>query len=138
MGNNCIIGFSVGMAGEVSVGNYVNISGLTAIHQFSVIGEHSMISGISRIVKDIPPYIIAGREPLSCLGLNIVGLKRRSFESEKIDELKEISCIIFQQKRNTTLALEFIEKHFKQTNERDKIISFIKESPRGIIKGNFD
>ena len=136
IGNNCIIGYNVGMAGEVIVGDYANISGLTAIHQFSVIGEHSMISGISRVVKDIPPYVVAAREPLSYVGLNGVGLKRRGFENEKINELKEIYRIVFQQKRNTTLAVEFIEKHFKQTIERDKIISFIINSKRGIIKGN--
>ncbi|WP_294962250.1 acyl-ACP--UDP-N-acetylglucosamine O-acyltransferase [uncultured Flavobacterium sp.] len=138
IGNNCIIGFNVGIAGEVIVEDYANISGFTAIHQFSVIGEHSMISGMSRVVKDIPPFIVAGREPLSYVGLNVIGLKRRGFEIEKINELKEIYRIIFQQKRNTTLALEFIENHFKQTNERDKILSFIKKSSRGIIKGNFD
>jgi len=136
IGNNCIIGFNVGMAGEVIVGDYANVSGLTAIHQFSIIGEHSMISGISRIVKDIPPYIVAAREPLSYIGLNTVGLKRREFDAEKINEIKEIYRIIFLQKRNTTLALKFIEKHFKQTIERDKIISFIRSSTRGIIKGN--
>ncbi|WP_264563965.1 acyl-ACP--UDP-N-acetylglucosamine O-acyltransferase [Flavobacterium sp. N3904] len=136
IGNNCIVGFSVGMAGEVIVGDWANISGLTAIHQFSVIGEQCMISGISRIVKDVPPYVMAAREPLRYVGLNTVGLKRRGFESEKINELKEIYRIIFQEKRNTTLALEFIEKHFKQTIERDKIIHFITQSTRGIIKGN--
>lgn len=135
IGNNCIIGFSVGMAGEVIVGDWSNISGLTAIHQFSVIGEHCMVIGISRIVKDVPPYVMAAREPLSYVGLNTVGLKRRQFELEKLAELKEIYRIIFQEKRNTTLALEFIEKHFKQTPERDKIICFIRKSARGIIKG---
>lgn len=136
IGNHCIIGFSVGMAGEVIVGNWVNISGLTGIHQFSIIGDHCMIGGLSKIVKDIPPYVIAAREPLSYEGINVVGLKRRGFDSEKINELKEIYRIIFQQKKNTTFALEYIENNFKQTKERDEILSFIKKSTRGIIKGN--
>ena len=135
IGDNCIIGFSVGMAGEVTVSDWVNISGLTAIHQFSIIGEHSMISGLSRVVRDVPPYITAGREPLSYVGLNSIGLKRRSFEIEKIDELKAIYSILFQEKRNTTLALKLIEDSFEQTVERDKIIDFVKSSKRGIIKG---
>jgi len=96
IGDNCVIGFNVGMAGEVIVGDWTNISGLTAIDQFSIIGEHSMISGMSRIVKDVPPYILASREPLSYCGLNVVGLKRRGFENEKINELKDIYRIIFQ------------------------------------------
>lgn len=135
IGDNCVIGFNVGMAGEVIVGDWANISGLTAIHQFSIIGEHSMISGMSRIVKDVPPYILASREPLSYCGLNVVGLKRRGFENEKINELKDIYRIIFQEKRNTTHALNLIEQNFKQTLERDTIIAFIKQSTRGIIKG---
>jgi len=138
IGNNCIIGFSVGMAGEVNVGDYANISGLTGIHQFSNIGEHCMISGLSKVVKDIPPFITAAREPLSYAGINVIGLKRRGFEQEKLNELKEIYRIIFQQKRNTSYAINFIENNFKQTLERDKIISFITHSKRGIIKGHFE
>ena len=136
--NNCIIGFSVGMAGEVIVGDWANISGLTAIHQFSIIGEHTMISGLSRVVKDIPPYITAGRDPLSYVGLNIVGLKRRGFESEKINELKEIYKILFLERRNTISAVKLIEDLCRPTIERDSILSFIKESKRGIIKGFID
>ena len=135
IGDHCIIGVGVGMAGEVSVGNWVNISGLTGIHQFSLIGDHCMIGGISKIVKDIPPYVIAAREPLCYEGINVVGLKRRGFDSEKIDELKEIYRVIFQEKKNTTLALRHIKDNFKQTKERDEVLCFIKRSKRGIIKG---
>jgi len=138
VGNNCIIGFNVGMAGEVVVGDWANISGLTAIHQFSIIGEHSMVGGMSRIVKDIPPYIIASREPLSYVGLNLVGLRRRGFDQNKINEIKDIYRIIFQENRNTTNALELIEAQFKQSHERNLILNFIRESKRGILKGNFN
>lgn len=136
IGNNCIIGFNVGMAGEVIVGDWANISGLSAIHQFSIIGDHSMISGMSRVVKDVPPYIIAAREPLSYVGLNIIGLKRRGFESHKINELKDIYRTIFQESRNISRALELIENQFEISNERDLILNFIKNSSRGILKGN--
>lgn len=136
IGDHCIIGFSVGMAGEVIVEDHANISGLSAIHQFSIIGRHSMISGISRIVKDVPPFIMAAREPLSYVGLNIVGLKRNGFSIEKIEELKNIYRIIFQEKRNTALALNLIESQFEQTTERDLILDFIRNSKRGIVKGS--
>jgi len=135
IGNNCIIGFSVGMAGEVTVEDWSNISGLTAIHQFSSIGENTMISGLSRVVKDIPPYIMVAHEPLRFAGLNTVGLKRREFDSCKIDELKAIYKIIFQEKRNTKFALELVKSEFEQTLERDKILNFIRNSKRGILKG---
>ncbi|WPO79655.1 acyl-ACP--UDP-N-acetylglucosamine O-acyltransferase [Flavobacterium sp. KACC 22761] len=135
IGNNCNIGFSVGVAGEVVTGDFVNISGLTAVHQFSRIGSHSMISGLSRIVKDIPPYITVAHEPLRFAGLNIVGLRRRGFSSEKIEEIKAIYRIIFQEKRNIKSALELIEQNFEPTYERDEILNFIKSSNRGIVKG---
>ncbi len=135
VGSNCIIGFSVGMAGEVVVEDWANVSGLSGIHQFSRIGAHCMISGLSRIIKDVPPFVIAGRDPLTYEGINRIGLKRRGFSSDKIDEIKEIYRVIFQQGRNVKHALECIEKNFKQTKERDMIIRFINKSERGIIKG---
>lgn len=135
IGSNCIIGFSVGMAGEVVVEDSANISGLTAIHQFSVIGEHAMISGLSRIVKDVPPYVIAAHEPLRFAGINTVGLKRKGFDSLKIDELRLIYRVLFQEKRNTKFALEIINEEFEKTVERDKILNFVRQSKRGIIKG---
>lgn len=138
IGNNCIIGFNVGMAGEVIVEDWANIGGLTAIHQFSIIGKYCMITGMSRVVKDIPPYVLAAHEPLSYCGLNVVGLRRRGFESEKIRELKDIYRIVFQEKRNISFALELIQHNFEQTVERDIIISFIKQSARGIIKGTVE
>ena len=95
-----------------------------------------MVGGHTKVVKDIPPFVIVGREPLRYHGINVIGLKRRGFDSEKIDELKEIQRVVFEQKKNTTLALEHIEKNFKQTKERDEILSFVKKSARGIIKGN--
>lgn len=134
--NHCVIGFNVGMAGEVVVDDWANISGLTAIHQFSKIGKHSMIGGMSRVVKDVPPYIIAAREPLVYVGVNSIGLKRRNFESSKIDELRDIYRIIFQENRNTALAIKLIEDQFEQTDERDVVLNFIKQSNRGILKGN--
>ena len=136
IGDNCVVGFNVGMAGQVIVNDWANISGFTAIHQFSTIGKHSMITGMSRVVKDVPPYILAAREPLAYAGLNIVGLKRRDFEPSKIKELKEIYRIIYQEKRNVSSALELIGDQFEQTEERDVILNFIRESSRGIIKGN--
>lgn len=135
IGSNCIIGFSVGMAGEVITGDWVNISGLTAVHQFSSIGSHSMVSGLSRIVKDIPPYITVAHEPLRYVGLNSIGLRRRGFSSAKIEEIKAIYRIIFQEKRNTHSALEFIEQNFEPTFERNEILHFIRMSKRGIVKG---
>ncbi len=135
IGDHCVIGFNVGMAGEVIVSDWANISGLTGIHQFTRIGAHTMVGGLSKIVKDVPPYVIAARDPLRYEGINIVGLSRRGFKSSKINELKDIYRVIFQEKRNVSQALEFIETNFEETPERNEIIGFIRNSARGIIKG---
>lgn len=135
IGDHCVIGFNVGMAGEVIVSDWANISGLTGIHQFSRIGAHAMVGGLSKIVKDVPPYVIAARDPLTYEGINSIGLSRRGYESSKINELKEIYRVIFQEGRNISHALELIETNFQMTPERDEIIRFIRNSTRGIIKG---
>jgi len=135
IGDHCVIGFNVGMAGEVIVSDWANISGLTGIHQFSRIGAHAMVGGLSKIVKDVPPYVIAARDPLTYEGINSIGLSRRGYESSKINELKEICRVIFQEGRNISHALELIETNFQMTPERDEIIRFIRNSTRGIIKG---
>jgi len=135
IGDHCVIGFNVGMAGEVIVSDWANISGLTGIHQFSRIGAHAMVGGLSKIVKDVPPYVIAARDPLTYEGINSIGLNRRGFEAGKINELKEIYRIIFQEGRTVSHALELIETNFTMTPERDEIIRFIRNSTRGIIKG---
>lgn len=135
IGDHCVIGFNVGMAGEVIVFDWANISGLTGIHQFSRIGAHAMVGGLSKIVKDVPPYVIAARDPLTYEGINAIGLNRRGFDPEKINELKGIYRVIFQERRNLTHALELIEINFEKTSERDEIVRFIRNSTRGIIKG---
>ncbi|UCG27689.1 MAG: acyl-ACP--UDP-N-acetylglucosamine O-acyltransferase [Bacteroidales bacterium] len=135
VGNHCVIANCVNIAGEVVVFDWATIGGMSGIHQFSRVGAHSMISGLSKMNKDVPPYVKAGRDPISYLRLNIVGLKRRGFAPEKINEIQDIYRIIFQQGRNTSRALDFIERNFRSTPERDEILRFIRDSKRGIIKG---
>jgi len=135
VGDNCVLANCVNIAGEVIINDWATIGGMCGIHQFSRVGAHSMISGLSKINKDVPPFVKAGRDPLSYLRLNIIGLKRRGFTPEKIDEIQEIYRILFQQGRNTSRALDYIEKNFHYTRERNEIIQFIRDSKRGIIKG---
>jgi UDP-N-acetylglucosamine acyltransferase len=107
---------------------------MTAVHQFVNIGQHVFVAGGSLVRKDIPPYIKAGRTPLSYAGVNSVGLKRKGFNVQKINELLDIYRHIYNKGMNTSQALEFIEEEFPVTDERDEIITFIRESARGIIK----
>jgi UDP-N-acetylglucosamine acyltransferase len=134
VGNNCIMSNNSQMAGHVIMADYAWIAGFTAIHQFVKIGQHAFIAGGSLVRKDVPPYIKAVRNPLSYGGVNSVGLKRRGFSIEKINQILDIYRIIYNKGLNTTKALEYIEEEMSATDERDEIISFIRESERGIIK----
>jgi UDP-N-acetylglucosamine acyltransferase len=93
-----------------------------------------MIGGGGKVRTDVPPYIKADREPLSYMGLNVVGLTRRGFEKERIDEIHNIYRVIYQSKMNITQAMEHLEKEFKPSVDRDYIMDFIRRSERGIIR----
>jgi UDP-N-acetylglucosamine acyltransferase len=94
-----------------------------------------MISGGSLVRKDVPPFSKAAKEPLSYVGINSVGLRRRGFSTDKIREIQDIYRILYQKNYNTTQALSIIEAEMEATPERDDIIQFIRNSSRGIMKG---
>jgi UDP-N-acetylglucosamine acyltransferase len=135
VGDNCILSGYSGLGGEVIIEDWAIIGGGSLMHQFVRIGKHVMLQGGSKVVKDVPAYIMAGREPLSYAGLNMVGLKRRNFSQDKIQELQEMYRTIYQKGLNTSDALRTIEASFSASEERDHIIDFIRSSERGIIKG---
>ena len=135
IGNNCIIVNSVALGGHVTIGDFAIIGGLSAVHQFVSIGKHAMVSGGSLIRKDVPPYVKAAREPLSFVGINSIGLRRRGFSDDKIKEIQGIFRILYQNNNNNTQALLKIETELNVSPERDEIISFIQNSGRGIMKG---
>jgi UDP-N-acetylglucosamine acyltransferase len=135
VGNNCILANGVQLAGHITVDDFAIIGGMSAVHQFVSIGAHVMISGGSLVRKDVPPYTKAGREPLSYVGINSVGLRRRGFSSEKINEIQDIYRVLFLKNSNTTKALDLVEAGFKPTEERDEIVNFIRNSNRGVMKG---
>ncbi len=137
VGNHCIFSNNSTLAGHINVGNHVILAGMTAIHQFCSIGDHAFISGGSLVRKDVPPYVKAAREPLSYVGINSVGLRRRGFSAEKIREIQDIYRILYQKNYNTTQAAEILEAEMEVTRERDEILQFIKDSQRGIMKGYF-
>ncbi len=135
VGDNCILGNSSGLAGEVKVDDWAILSAGTLVHQFARIGGHVIIGGGSKVRTDVPPFIKADRDPLIYLGLNTVGLTRRGFLKERIDNIHNIYRAIYQNGMNVSQALEYIEKEFTQSADRDYIIDFIRKSERGIIRG---
>jgi UDP-N-acetylglucosamine acyltransferase len=132
--NNVIIGNSTALAGEVDIDDWAILSAGTMVHQFSHIGAHVMIGGGAKVRIDVPPFIKADRDPLSFMGLNSVGLTRRGFEKERIDEIHEIYRTIYQKGMNISQALEIVEKEFKDSPDRNYILEFIRKSERGIIR----
>ena len=134
VGNNCILVNNVGLAGEVVLGDWAILGGGSAVHQFTHIGEHAMISGGTMLRKDVPPYVMVNHNPIGYMGINSVGLGRRGFSKEKIEEIHNIYRVIYQGGMNTSQALAHIRENFEETPERDLVISFISGSERGIIK----
>jgi UDP-N-acetylglucosamine acyltransferase len=133
VGNNVILANSVNMAGHVIIEDHVVIGGLVPIHQFVRIGRHAMIGGGFRVPKDVPPYILAGQEPLVFQGLNLVGLKRRNFTREALDLLRKTYQIIYESNLNVSQALERIREEIPASEETNHILEFIEKSKRGII-----
>ncbi len=133
--DNCILVNAVQLAGHVRIDDYAVVGGATAIHQFVKIGAHVMVSGGSLVRKDVPPYTKAAREPLTYCGINSIGLRRRGFAPEKINEIQEIYRQIFLKGYNNSDALDLVELELAPSKERDEVINFIRNSGRGIMKG---
>lgn len=138
IGSHCIIGNAVQVAGHVHIADFAILSGMTAVHQFVNIGAHVMISGGSLVRKDVPPFIKAGREPLSYAGINSVGLRRREFSNDQISNIQNAYRLIYQSDLNNSKALERIMAEIPQTDDVLKIVSFVENSERGIIRGFTD
>ncbi|MBU0488838.1 MAG: acyl-ACP--UDP-N-acetylglucosamine O-acyltransferase [Bacteroidetes bacterium] len=135
IGDNCILANSANLAGHVTIDDWAIVGGLAAVHQFVSIGCHAMVSGGSMVRKDVPPYVKAAREPLSYLGINSIGLRRRGFSGDKIAEIQDIYRILFQKGYNIANGLQIIEAELPATKERDEIISFVQNAKRGLMKG---
>jgi UDP-N-acetylglucosamine acyltransferase len=134
VGNGCIIGNSTKIAGEVTIHDCAILSACVLVHQFSHIGSYVMIQGGSRINKDVPPYIIVGREPARYSGLNIIGLRRRGFSNEAIKSVHEAYRQIYESGTIVSTALARIKESCNITPEVENVLNFIeKVSERGII-----
>lgn len=133
--DHVIMSNAVQLAGEVEVDDYAIIGGGTLIHQFCHLGSHIMIQGGALINKDVPPFVKGAREPLCYTGVNSVGLRRRGFDNEKIQEIQDIYRYLYLSRMNVSDAVNAIRERMPQTAERDEILNFIESSQRGIIKG---
>ena len=133
VGNNCIVGNSTKFAGEVTIEDNAIISAAVLTHQFCKIGGYVMVQGGCRFSQDIPPYIIAGKEPTRYCGINLVGLRRRGFSNETIERIHEAYRLLYS-KGVLKEGIEAIKNNLEVTPEIQYIIEFVEHSKRGIIR----
>lgn len=134
VGNCCVLVNRVSLAGEVEIGDWAILGGHTAVHQFCRIGAHAMLGGGSLASKDVPPFVKASHTPLSYVGLNIVGLRRRGFTPQQTEEIHNMFRVLFQSGYSYSKACDMVEEQFPPSETRDLVIKFIRESKRGVIK----
>ena len=121
------------IAGHVEVEDYAVIGGLSAVHQFCRIGRHAITGGCSKIVQDVPPFMIADGNPARVRGVNQVGLERNGFAEESVRCLREAYRLLYRSKLNVKQAVEEIRKELAGP-EIAHLLSFIERSSRGIIR----
>lgn len=135
VGKGCILANNVTLAGHIEIGNYARLGGMVAVHQFVRIGSHVMIGGGSLVRKDVPPYVMAAREPLSYAGINRVGLHRAKFSSDTIHHIEDIYRILFVRGLGVRKALTLIDQEIEASLYRDEISGFVLGAKRGLMKG---
>lgn len=135
IGKRSILANNVTLAGHIEIGDFARLGGMVAVHQFVRIGGHVMIGGGSLVRKDVPPYVMAAREPLSYAGVNRVGLRRAHFTREQIHHLEDIFRVLFVHGLSTRRALEIIEGEITPSEFRDEIVLFVRNAERGLMKG---
>ncbi len=135
IGNNVIIANSVNLAGHVTIEDHSILEGLVAVQQFVRIGAHTFITGGSLVRKNVPPFTKAAREPLQYIGINSVGMRRRGFTNERILEVEDIYRTLYIKGHNVTNALAIIEHEAPASDEKEQILSFIRDSKDGIMRG---
>lgn len=136
--DNIILGNYAGLAGEVEVEDYAIISPYSAVHQFCRIGKHSFIAGGSLVRKDVPPFVLVANEPLSYVGVNSVGLRRRGFDVDKVNSIQNVYRYFYLKGLNNSQAIAAIEDEMEMSVECEEILLFVKSSERGIVKGPQD
>lgn len=136
VGNHVILANNVTLAGHIDIHDYAILGGLTAVHQFVKIGPHVMVGGGSLVMKDIPPFAKAAREPLTYEGVNTIGLRRRGFSKEQLDRIHDIYRYLFIKNRNISIGIKMIEAELPDSEECRQILEFVRNSSRGIMKGH--
>lgn len=135
VGNNVILANCVNLAGHITIEDHAILEGMVAVQQFLTIGKHAFIAGGSLVRKNVPPYVRAAREPLSYVGINGIGLKRRGFSDDDINEIDEIYRQLFVLNKVVSKGLDAVKTSFQKSIYGAEIISFIEGSQNGVMRG---
>lgn len=135
VGNHVILANCVNLAGHVVIGDWAILEGYVGIVQFIHVGAHSFIAGQCGARKNVPPYVKAAREPLSYVGVNTVGLRRRGFSNETIQQIEDMYRTLYVRGLNISNAVDVIAKEAPDSAEKNHILEFIRGSKDGIIRG---
>ncbi|MBK8805192.1 MAG: acyl-ACP--UDP-N-acetylglucosamine O-acyltransferase [Bacteroidales bacterium] len=133
VGNNCIFANYTGLSGHCIIEDYATLEGRVGLQQFMRVGRYSFVGATTMIRKNVPPFIKTSREPASYMGVNSIGLRRRGFTEERINNIQNIYRVLFQKGMNISQALEVIKKEFEESEEKNEIIDFVLNSEKGII-----
>lgn len=135
VGNHCILANNVTLAGHIEVEDFVIMEGLVAVQQFVKIGAHAFVCGASLVRKNVPPFVKAAREPLSYVGINSIGLKRRGFEDKTVKQIEDIYRTIYVQNQNVSKGVAIVKSESEDTEVKNQIIDFIEASTKGVMRG---
>jgi UDP-N-acetylglucosamine acyltransferase len=133
IGDRVIMANAVQLGGHVRIDDWAIIGGLTGVHQFERIGKHAMVGAGFRVMKDVPPYALAGNQPLGFSGVNVIGLQRRGFSEESIETIRQAYRLIYQSGLNMGEGIERVALTFDGVAEVDEILEFFRASERGVI-----
>jgi UDP-N-acetylglucosamine acyltransferase len=135
VGDNCVIANSANIAGHVTIGNWVVVEGVVAVQQFIEIGDHAFIAGGSLVRKNVPPFIKVAREPLSYIGVNSIGLRRRGYSDEQVARLEDIYRSLFVHNNSIVAGVKQVMDTLPDSEERDIVLAFIQRSDKGVVRG---
>lgn len=135
IGKNCILANNANLAGHVEIDDFAILGGATNFQQYCKIGRHVIVSGGCLVNKDIPPFVRAARHPTTYAGVNSVGLRRRGFNTAQINQILDVYRLLYIRGFNTSTAIKYIESEIADSPEKDEIVTFVRESVRGVMKG---
>jgi len=134
LGDSCVLANSAALAGHVEVGNHVAFGGLSAVHQFTRIGDHAFIAGGAMVAMDVPPYCTAQGDRAELVGLNTVGLARHGFSDDQIARVKDAYKVLFRSKLGLNEAIAKLKAEYGGHAEIDVFLDFVVQSKRGLTR----